>query len=150
MAGMMEMMTPEMMQMMMDMMAGQCPMMGGADAMAGHHRPDGPMGEGRDHMAERGAPMMHGMAADDREGHCRNRREGPTAIFDAPRLLSPEDVRTRLTERLEAYGNQRLRLGAIAVTGEDSITAVIETVDGSLVERLVVDRFTGDLARAGE
>lgn len=149
MAGMMEMMTPEMMQMMMDMMSGRCPMMDGSNDMAGHHGPDGPM-EGRGDMAGRGSPMMHGMTGHDRNGGARDGHKGSSTIFDAPRLLSRDDVRTRLTERLEEYGNPRLRLGAIAVAGEDSITAEIETVDGSLVEKVVVDRFTGDLARTGE
>ena len=151
MAGMMEMMTPEMMQMMMDMMAGQCPMMGGPDAMAEHHGPDGPMRHRRgDRAVESGSPMLRGMAGRDPDGRGGDGHAGPSAIFDVPRLLAPDDVRARLTERLKAYGNPRLRLGTIAVAGEDSITAEIETVDGSLVERLVVDRFTGDFARTIE
>ena len=151
MAGMMEMMTPEMMQMMIDMMDGQCPMMDGPDAMAVDHDPGGPMRHRRSDMAEeRGSPMMRGMAGHDDDGRGRDGHEGASAIFDAPRLLSPDNVRARVTERLKAYGNPRLRLGAIAIAGEDSITAEIETVDGSLVERLVVDRFTGDFARTGE
>lgn len=141
-AGMMEMMTPEMMQMMMGMMMdGQCPMMGGPEAKVGHR---GEMTE------ERGSPMMGGMAGHKDDRRVRDGHDSPSAIFDAPRLLSPDDVRARFAERLKAYGNPRLRLGAIAVAGEDSITAEIETVDGSLVERLVVDRFTGDFARTGE
>lgn len=151
MAGMMEMMTPEMMRMMMNMMDGQCPMMDAPDTMAGDRGPGGPMPHRHGDMAEeRGSPMMHGMAGHADDGRGRDGHERPSAIFDAPRLLSPDDVRARVTERLKAYGNPRLRLGAIAIAGEDSITAEIETVDGSLVERLVIDRFTGDFARTGE
>ena len=94
--------------------------------------------------------MLRGIAGHDPDGRGGDGHEGPSAIFDVPRLLAPDDVRARLTERLKAYGNPRLRLGTIAVAGEDSITAEIETVDGSLVERLVVDRFTGNFARTGE
>jgi hypothetical protein len=66
----------------------------------------------------------------------------------APKLLSVEDVERLLAQHLEAYANPRLRAGTVALAGEDTITAVVETVDGSLVERLVFDRFTGEFARA--
>ena len=119
--------------------------------MAVDHGPGRPMRHRRSDMAEeRGSPMMREMAGHDDDGRGRDGHEGASAIFDAPRLLSPDNVRARVTERLKAYGNPRLRLGAIAVAGEDSITAEIETVDGSLVEGPVVDRFTGDFARTGE
>jgi hypothetical protein len=144
--GMMVMMTPDMMQMMMEMMTDQCMMSGGRQAgprlagnrdeqsrhrtMAGDEmggpgaRPRGPM---REQMADR-APML------------------PLV----PKLLSVEDVGRILAQHLEVYANPRLRVGTVAVAGEDTITAVVETVDGSLVERLVFDRFTGEFARADE
>jgi hypothetical protein len=134
------------MQMMMEMMTDQCMMSGGRQAgprlagnrdeqsrhrtMAGDEmggpgaRPRGPM---REQMADR-APML------------------PLV----PKLLSVEDVGRILAQHLEVYANPRLRVGTVAVAGEDTITAVVETVDGSLVERLVFDRFTGEFARADE
>ena len=61
-------------------------------------------------------------------------------------------------ERSQRIASGRVRLAGIRDCSElsliafceDTITAVIETVDGSLVERLVFDRFTGEFARADE
>ena len=141
----MVMMTPDMMQMMMEMMADQRMMFGGRQAgpptpgrpeeqsrrrmMGGDEvgGPGGPRGQMLDQMADR-APML------------------PLA----PKLLSVQDVGRMLAQHLEAYANPRLRVGTVALAGEDTITAIVETVDGSLVERLVFDRFTGEFARADE
>ena len=68
----------------------------------------------------------------------------------APKLMTLDDVRQVVGEHLEDYGNPRLRVGAVAAVSEDVITAVVETIDGSLVEKLVFDRFSGQFARADE
>ena len=59
--------------------------------------------------------------------------------------LSSDDVRHFLEHRLEMQGNKRLTLGEVKEADEDKIVADITTVDGSLVERLEVDRHTGQM-----
>ncbi|MCA0270890.1 MAG: hypothetical protein LCH69_02370 [Proteobacteria bacterium] len=119
-AGMMNMMSPEMMQMMMRMMAqhdlaGQMPMQGMAGGM-----PPG--------MADGAGP-------------------GPEVILGlvpaAPPEMTPERVRSWLQERLDRLGNPRLTLGAIGEAPDGSITAEIRTVDGSLVQKLAFNRYPG-------
>jgi hypothetical protein len=62
--------------------------------------------------------------------------------------LSASDVRHFLEHRLESYGNPRLAVGEVTAAGDDAITADIVTADGSLVERLSVDRHSGTIVRA--
>jgi hypothetical protein len=61
--------------------------------------------------------------------------------------LSTADVRHFLEHRLESHGNPRLAVGEVTEAGEDAITADIVTADGSLVERLSVDRHSGAIVR---
>ena len=58
--------------------------------------------------------------------------------------LSVDDVRGYLTARLDRLGNKRLKIGNINAEG-GSITAEIVTVDNSLVQRMKVDRSTGNI-----
>jgi hypothetical protein len=58
--------------------------------------------------------------------------------------LSVDDVRGYLTARLDRLGNKRLKIGNINADG-GSITAEIVTVDNSLVQRMKVDRSTGNI-----
>jgi hypothetical protein len=57
--------------------------------------------------------------------------------------LSTDDVSHFLGHRLEAQGNERLTLGDVTEVDENKITADINTVDGSLVQRLEIDRHSG-------
>lgn len=59
--------------------------------------------------------------------------------------LTTDDVRHFLEHRLEMRGNKRLEVGEVKEADEDKIVAEITTVDGSLVERLEVDRHTGQM-----
>ena len=58
--------------------------------------------------------------------------------------LSVDDVRGYLTAQLDRLGNKRLKIGNINADG-GSITAEIVTVDNSLVQRMKVDRSTGNI-----
>lgn len=142
-AGMMGMMTPEMMTMMQGMMAqggvspgtmgqGQMPMMGG---MAG----PGMMGQGPMPMAGGIMPCpMMGMAG------------GPGMLYGVPQgaqeEMTPERVRALLDQWLTQHGNPRLKIGTIAPAADGSVTAEILTVEGSLVQKLAFNRYPG-LAR---
>jgi hypothetical protein len=59
--------------------------------------------------------------------------------------LSVDDVRHFLDHRLEMHGNKRLKVGEVKEADDDTIAADITTVDGSLVQRLEVDRHTGKM-----
>jgi hypothetical protein len=59
--------------------------------------------------------------------------------------LAADDVRHFLEHRLEMLGNKRLKVGEVKEADEDEIVADITTVDGSLVQRLKVDRHTGQM-----
>ncbi len=58
--------------------------------------------------------------------------------------LSVDDVRNYLSLRLDRLNNKRLKLGEVKAD-DRTITADVVTVDNSLVQRLKVDRHTGDI-----
>ena len=57
--------------------------------------------------------------------------------------LSIDDVRHFLEHRLDGQGYKRLKVGTVEETDKNTIGAEIVTADGSLVQRLEVDRHTG-------
>ncbi len=59
--------------------------------------------------------------------------------------LTTDDVRHFFEHRLERHGNKRLKLGEVTEADDDTIVAEITTVDGSLVQRLEVDRHSGQM-----
>ena len=59
--------------------------------------------------------------------------------------LTADDVRQYLEHRLEMHANKRLKVGEVKPADDDTIVADITTVDGSLVQRLEVDRHTGQM-----
>lgn len=64
------------------------------------------------------------------------------------RDLSADDVRHFLEHSLEMHGNERLKLGEVREVDGNRILADIVTQDGSLVERLAVNRHSGRMQRA--
>jgi hypothetical protein len=103
-----------------------CPMMGGM--MQGRQSMMGP-GRVRPEMIRGGAGSMSLLFGS---------RVVPTMN------LSVEDVRGYLTAQLDRLGNKRLKIGNINAEG-GSVTAEIVTVNNSLVQRMKVDRSTGDI-----
>lgn len=59
------------------------------------------------------------------------------------RALTVEKVKSILEGRLAWHGNERLKVGKVAEKDGKTITAEIVTVDGSLVQTLVIDKATG-------
>ncbi|WP_140056122.1 hypothetical protein [Oceanibaculum nanhaiense] len=59
--------------------------------------------------------------------------------------ITPDQVREMLQRRLDWHGNPRLKLGEIKPTEHGEILADIVTQEGSLVQRLAIDRRTGAL-----
>jgi hypothetical protein len=69
---------------------------------------------------------------------------GPgVAIQNLPRDLSVTDVQNMLQSHLSWMGNPNLKLGEVKEQDKDTITADLTTQDGSLVDRLEVNRHTG-------
>jgi hypothetical protein len=61
--------------------------------------------------------------------------------------LTVDDVRANLERWINWQGNPRLKLGSVKEDGEDAIVAEIVTKDGSLVDRMRIDRSTGVMRR---
>ncbi len=104
----------------------------------------------RQHMMEQGeTPGMHRQGMHRRGMRHRDKR-GPG--IGGPHLgkrvvpirhISTDDVRHYLEHRLERQGYTRLKVGPVEEKDDDTITAEIQTVDDSLVQRLEVDRHSG-------
>ncbi len=107
-------------------------MMGGG--MMGH----GMMGHGMMGHGMMGAGMMGSDTAG--KGDCPI-----SAGVTGDRELSVDDVRAHLERNLERHGNARLKVGDVTETDDDTIVAEIVTVDDSLVQRMVIDRHTGQM-----
>jgi len=134
-------------QMMPQMMQG-CPM-GGPQMMS-----PGMMGPGyagdRDDM-----PMMRqgmpgpgmpgpGMGGPDMGGQgMGSQGMGGGMMMQPSAVVSTDDVTRMLERRLAWQGNPHVKLGKVAEKNADTIVAEIVTQDGSLVERLEVDRRNG-------
>lgn len=125
-----------------DRFPGAMPMMRGWGN--GYAMP-GPMMQGyddRDGYGMRGYGMMH-------PGMMGPGMMGQGMIYGMPgryeQEIAPEQVREMLQRRLDWHGNPRLKLGEIKPTEYGEILADIVTREGSLVQRLAIDRRTGAL-----
>jgi hypothetical protein len=142
------MMDPERMRMMHERMMQADRGLGTAPVIVILPVPGSSMGPGTPMMADGMMSMMAGtgVAMQRGIGAPESTPAGQWLAAGAvtPALhLSVEDVRHFFEHRLEEHGNPRLTLGKVAEAGEDAITAEIVTSDGSLVERLSVDRHSG-------
>lgn len=57
--------------------------------------------------------------------------------------MTLDDVKSFMQSRLDWRGNDRLKVGKVEATGENTIVAEIVTVDDSLVRRVEFDTKTG-------
>jgi len=57
--------------------------------------------------------------------------------------IDVDGVTARMERWLAVQNNDRLKLGKVVEVDDDTITAEIVTVDGSLVQKLAIDRHTG-------
>lgn len=109
-------------------MMGQMPMMGGGTGMMGH------------------MPMTGGSGGMGMMGHAPTVGVGPGWIYGTGAAgvpISVDQAKAALERRLASHGNPRLKLGTIRETDLGEILAEIVTRDGSLVQRLAIDRRTG-------
>ena len=81
-------------------------------------------------------------------GMMRGRGMGPALLYGPPAEgITVERARTMLEGVLAWHGNPRLKLGTVEEQDEDTIIAEILTVDDSLVQKLAMDRTTGEIRR---
>jgi hypothetical protein len=62
--------------------------------------------------------------------------------------IDVDGVKARMERWLTVQNNERLKLGKVEEVDDDTITAEILTVDGSLVHKVAVDRHTGRMQPA--
>lgn len=84
--------------------------------------------------------MMHGGQAGPGMAGCPLMTGGDLA-------LNVEKARSLVAAHVVMMGNDRLRVGSVQAQGDDFV-AEIETVDGSLVNRLTIDGKTGAMRPA--
>ena len=144
----MGMMTPEMMQMMqmMEHMMDQGGMAG--QGMTQDGMTPGMSAQGQMPMAGMMmCPMMQMMMGGRAGMGMPGMMTGPGILYGmpygTPEEMTVERVRTLLEQDLTQHGNPRLKLGEVATAADGSITAEIITVDGSLVQKLVFNRYPG-------
>jgi hypothetical protein len=106
-------------------------------------------GLGHGMMAGPGMHPGHGMHHDMKMGPDagQGRGLGPRMLYGWPsgetQDLSVEGARGWLERKLDWHGNPRLKLGEVVAADDDTITAEIVTRDGSLVQKLAIDRHSG-------
>jgi len=113
---------------------------------------------GRGYGGMFGGPMM---APDEGRGMGPGMMMGPDSMMGSsprgmrgewePTLrsdLSTDEVRHMMEHQLEWMGNPNLKLGKVEESDEGEIVAEIVTQDGSLVQRLHVDKHTGSMRPA--
>ena len=105
---------------------------GGHGGHGGHNRHSGQGGHGM--MGSKHMGKGHHM---DGVGKMGRMRVPPV------QHLTVDDVRHFFGHHLERHDNKRLKLGEVKQRDEDTITAQIVTVDGSLVQAFEVDRYNG-------
>jgi hypothetical protein len=104
---------------------------------------DQDMGPGYGMMGQgmgRGYGMMdQGMGP----GYGMGQGMGPGMMAPLREDLSVADVRHMMEHRLAWNGNPHIKVGKVEESDDDTIVADIVTQDGSLVQKLEVDRHTG-------
>jgi len=126
------------------MMPGQMPPMGSAMPMR--------QGTAMCPMMGGSMPMMPGQMG--MMGMMGPQGIGPGMIYGMPGMAGPgvslDEARATVERLLAWHGNPRLKLGDVRPTEAGEYLAEIVTQDGSLVQRLAVDRGTGSVRRVSE
>lgn len=114
-------------------------MMQGHDMMGQGMMGQGMMGQGM---------MGHGMMSHDMMGHGRMKMRGKMMGRGMmkmhgggfPKLMSADDAKALMSHWLARHIGERVKIGAIEELGIFAFGVEVVTVDGSLVQRLAVDR----------
>ncbi len=110
----------------------------GASSLALAHGPGGGSGDPYcgSHRGWHMGPMMG-------TGYGMGQGMGPGMMQPLRQDLTAADVQHMMEHRLAWQGNPNLKVGTVEEKDDDTIVAEIVTQDGSLVQRLEVDRHTG-------
>jgi hypothetical protein len=104
-----------------------------------------PPGHGMHHDMKMGSDMHQGMKMDPGVG--QDRGLGPRTLYGWPsgeaQDISVAGARGWLERKLDWHGNPRLKLGEVVAVDDNTITAEIVTREGSLVQKLAIDRHSG-------
>ena len=65
-----------------------------------------------------------------------------------PRALTADEVTEALERLLRQTNNPNIRLGVVEQAGDDTFRATVTTKDGSLVQTLSIDRFSGEMRQS--
>jgi len=132
---------------MMGQSQGMGSMMGQQDQMpmTGQGQGMGPMMGQQGQMPMMGRGMMgpgYGMGQGMEPG-MMGQSMGPGMMQPLRQDLTAADVQHMMEHRLAWQGNPNVKVGTVEEKNGDTIVAEIVTQDGSLVQRLEVDRHTG-------
>lgn len=110
--------------------------------MMGHGMGPGMMGQ-QGQMPMMGPGAGPGMMGQQGQMPMRGQGAGPGMMPPLRQDLAAADVQHMLEHRLAWQGNPNVKVGNIEEKDDDTIVAEIVTQDGSLVQKLEVDRHTG-------
>lgn len=107
-------------------------------------------GQGQGHGMMGGQGQGHGMMGGQGQGHgamgamgSGNAPCGQVEQSGVDRNLGVDDVKGIVESRLKMQGNDRLKVGKVEASGENTIIAEIVTVDDSLVYKIEFNTKTG-------
>ena len=106
-----------------------------SQGMMGHGQGYGMMGQGMMGQSMMDHGQGYGMMG---QGPCNQAQQS-----GIDRNLGVDDVKGIVESRLAMHGNDRLKVGKVEATGENTIVVEIVTVDDSLVHKIEFDRKTG-------
>jgi len=103
----------------------------------------GTMGQGTMPMMMAPGTMGQGMMGQSMMGEGTMNQSAMPMMGAAGAPLGPDNVRPHLEHRLTMMGLPNLMLGSIEEQDNDTLIAEIMTRDGTLVQRLAIDRHSG-------
>ncbi len=115
--------------------------------MMGYGMGHGMMGYGMGH-GMMGPGMGHGMMGYGMGHGMMGYGMGHGMMQPLRQDLSAKDVKHMMEHRLAWNGNPNVKVGKVEEKDDDTIVAEIVTQNGSLVQKLEVDRHTGWMKRA--
>jgi|SaaInl7_200m_RNA_FD_contig_41_693842_length_1054_multi_8_in_0_out_0_2 hypothetical protein len=115
----------------------------GGQGMMGHGYGHGMMRHGGHGMM--GQRYGHGMMGQDGQGMMGNGNApcGQSQQSNVDRNLGVDDVKGIVEKHLEMRGNDRLKVGKVEASGDNTIVAEVVTVDDSLVHKIEFNTKTG-------
>ena len=115
----------------------------------GHHHGDHSYGAGAHMQMMQPGMMQQGMMMHPgtmmQPGMMAPRLGWPLAV---PRALTLEEVQEALERLLRQTNNPNIKLGLVEQADDESFRATVVTQEGSLVQTLSIDRFSGEMRQS--